>query len=85
MECRSSCGACCIAPSINTAIPNMPNGKKAGAPCRNLDPVTFQCLIWGQDDYPELCRKFQACCEICGQNRDYALLNITQLELATGS
>jgi hypothetical protein len=83
MECRSNCGACCIAPSIHTAIPNMPNGKKAGEYCNNLDPVTFQCSIWGKENYPKLCGNFQACSEICGESRDEALINITHLELAT--
>ncbi|MCC6439509.1 MAG: YkgJ family cysteine cluster protein, partial [Rhodanobacteraceae bacterium] len=26
MSCRSGCGACCIAPSISSPIPGMPNG-----------------------------------------------------------
>ena len=30
MECRSGCAACCIAPSISSAIPGMPDGKPAG-------------------------------------------------------
>ncbi|HNV09555.1 MAG TPA: YkgJ family cysteine cluster protein, partial [Dokdonella sp.] len=29
MSCRSGCGACCIAPSISSPIPGMPNGKPA--------------------------------------------------------
>jgi Fe-S-cluster containining protein len=27
LACRSGCGACCIAPSISSAIPGMPQGK----------------------------------------------------------
>ncbi|HFY5777145.1 TPA: YkgJ family cysteine cluster protein, partial [Salmonella enterica subsp. enterica serovar Typhimurium] len=27
MDCRSGCGACCIAPSISSPIPGMPYGK----------------------------------------------------------
>ena len=30
MECRTDCGACCIAPSISSPIPGMPQGKPAG-------------------------------------------------------
>ncbi|MFS9540720.1 YkgJ family cysteine cluster protein, partial [Klebsiella pneumoniae] len=26
MECRTDCGACCIAPSISSPIPGMPQG-----------------------------------------------------------
>ncbi|MGO2368564.1 MAG: YkgJ family cysteine cluster protein, partial [Serratia sp. (in: enterobacteria)] len=29
MDCRADCGACCIAPSISSPIPGMPNGKPA--------------------------------------------------------
>ncbi|MBF7801077.1 YkgJ family cysteine cluster protein, partial [Klebsiella pneumoniae] len=29
MECRTDCGACCIAPSISSPIPGMPQGKPA--------------------------------------------------------
>ncbi|MDU3889770.1 MAG: YkgJ family cysteine cluster protein, partial [Serratia liquefaciens] len=25
MDCRTDCGACCIAPSISSPIPGMPN------------------------------------------------------------
>lgn len=31
-ECRPGCGACCIAPSISSPIPGMPEGKAAGVP-----------------------------------------------------
>ena len=30
MDCRRNCGACCIAPSITSPIPGMPQGKPAG-------------------------------------------------------
>ena len=33
MDCRSDCGACCIAPSISSPIPGMPNGKPANTRC----------------------------------------------------
>jgi len=35
--CRAGCGACCIAPSISSAIPGMPDGKPAGVRCAQLD------------------------------------------------
>ena len=37
LACRSGCGACCIAPSITSPLPGMPQGKPAGVPCINLD------------------------------------------------
>lgn len=27
LDCRSGCGACCIAPSISSPIPGMPDGN----------------------------------------------------------
>ena len=30
LACRDGCGACCIAPSISSPIPDMPAGKPAG-------------------------------------------------------
>jgi Fe-S-cluster containining protein len=30
MDCRAGCGACCIAPSISSPIPGMPDGKLWG-------------------------------------------------------
>lgn len=83
MDCRLNCGACCIAPSIAQAIPNMPLGKAAGELCANLDPNTLQCLIWGQDNYPEFCRIYSPEVEFCGQNRDQALQILSILESET--
>jgi Fe-S-cluster containining protein len=37
LKCRDLCGACCIAPSISSSIPGMPNGKPAGVVCVHLD------------------------------------------------
>lgn len=37
MDCRSDCGACCIAPSISSPIPGMPLGKPANTRCVHLD------------------------------------------------
>ena len=36
IACRTGCGACCIAPSISSPIPGMPDGKPAGVPCVQL-------------------------------------------------
>ena len=37
MECREGCAACCIAPSITSALPGMPQGKPADIACVQLD------------------------------------------------
>ncbi|RVU86540.1 YkgJ family cysteine cluster protein [Leucothrix sargassi] len=83
MKCKPNCGACCIAPSISSALPNMPNGKKAGELCANLDPITFHCGIWGTDTYPLVCGDFKPSTESCGDNRDQALSALTYFEKAT--
>ncbi|WP_017444519.1 YkgJ family cysteine cluster protein [Gayadomonas joobiniege] len=82
MQCRAHCGACCIAPSISSKIPGMPNGKKAGELCVQLDSQ-YQCKIFGQPERPKVCREFQAEPQICGNNRDEALYIIEQLEIDT--
>lgn len=37
-ECRPGCGACCIAPSISSPIPGMPEGKGRRSPLRESGP-----------------------------------------------
>lgn len=83
MECRTSCAACCIAPSIHTPLPGMPAGKPAGHACVNLDSESLRCKIWNQPNYPDLCRRFQAQKDICGEDRDQALQILLFLEEAT--
>ena len=51
MKCREGCGACCIAPSISSPIPGMPNGKPAGERCVQLS-VENLCSIFGQPGAP---------------------------------
>ena len=79
MQCRTDCGACCIAPSISTAIPGMPNGKPAGHICVQLSKNN-QCKIFEQAQRPAVCLKFLPVLDVCGENREQALLNITLLE-----
>ena len=43
--CREGCAACCIAPSISSPIPGMPNGKPAGVRCVQLDNA-LRCLLF---------------------------------------
>lgn len=83
MECRSGCGACCIAPSIHSPYFGMPNGKKANEMCVHLQPHTFQCAIWGTQHYPETCLKFAPSEMFCGNNREEAIRILTDLEIAT--
>ncbi|MGF1694837.1 YkgJ family cysteine cluster protein [Vibrio lamellibrachiae] len=82
MDCRLGCGACCIAPSISSAIPGMPNGKPAGQRCIQLNDDNL-CKLFGKAERPKVCHIFQACPDICGKTTDEALLNITFLERVT--
>ncbi|MBC3830979.1 YkgJ family cysteine cluster protein [Undibacterium amnicola] len=80
--CRPSCAACCTAPSISSPIPGMPNGKPAGVPCVQLTP-DLRCAIFGQPERPDCCSGLQASLEMCGDNREYAMTWLAQLEVAT--
>ncbi len=81
-ECRLNCGVCCIAPSINSYIPGMPNGKKAGERCIQLDDHNL-CKIFDQPQRPALCDAFKADSEICGTSNQQAMENLIYLELVT--
>jgi len=82
MECRSGCGACCIAPSITSPLPGMPQGKPAGVPCVQLMP-DMRCAVFGQAERPDFCGGLQPHLEMCGTDRTAALLWLTQLDAAT--
>lgn len=82
MNCRLGCGACCIAPSISSPIPGMPNGKAAGERCIQLDDDNL-CKIFGQEQRPEVCSSFSAEEWICGKDNAQAMLIISDLEQAT--
>ncbi|MEO2266684.1 YkgJ family cysteine cluster protein [Pseudoalteromonas pernae] len=82
MDCRLGCGACCIAPSISSAIPGMPNGKKAGERCIQLDTNNL-CKLFGMPSRPEVCSQFSATEDVCGSNDAQAMWRITQLEALT--
>jgi len=82
MQCRNSCGACCIAPSITSALPGMPLGKPAGLPCVQLLP-DMRCAVFGKPERPAFCGGLQPSADMCGTNREAALLWLTQLDAAT--
>jgi len=76
------CGACCIAPSISSPIPGMPDGKPAGVPCINLTE-DYRCKIFGSDARPAVCREWTPSEEFCGTCREDAMKRITSLEEMT--
>ena len=65
MDCRPDCGACCIAPSISSAIPGMPHGKPAGVRCVQLGEDS-RCAIFGQPQRPACCAGLAPAPEMCG-------------------
>jgi uncharacterized protein len=82
MECRAGCGACCIAPSISSPIPGMPQGKPAGVRCVQLD-ADNRCRLFGDPRRPAVCAGLQPNAEMCGHTREQALAYLDRLELAT--
>ena len=81
MECRAGCGACCIAPSLSSPIPGMPNGKPAGIRCVQLSHDNL-CLLFGKPDRPNVCNSFPPG-EFCGGSTAEALQILTRMEEAT--
>ncbi len=84
MECRAGCGACCIAPSISSPIPGMPDGKPAGVRCVQLTDDN-RCKLFGRPERPAVCGALRPSEEMCGHSRQEALAYLTFLERATAS
>ena len=82
MSCRSGCGACCIAPSISSPIPGMPQGKPAGVRCVQLTD-DYRCAVFGKPERPEVCARLRPTIAMCGTNRDEAMQMLDALEVAT--
>lgn len=82
IECREGCGACCIAPSISSPIPGMPNGKPAGVRCIQLTDDNA-CKLFDKSERPEVCSKLRPSNEMCGNSTDEALQYLVQLESLT--
>jgi Fe-S-cluster containining protein len=80
--CRPNCAACCIAPSITSPIPGMPNGKPAGVPCIQL-LADDRCAIFGQPERPTCCSGLQASLEMCGNTKEAAITWLNHLEIQT--
>jgi len=82
MDCRIGCGACCIALSISSPIPGMPDGKAAGVRCVQLTEDNH-CLLFGQPERPEVCTRLRPSAEMCGTTTEEALAYLAELERAT--
>jgi hypothetical protein len=82
MDCRVGCGACCIALSISSPIPGMPNGKPAGVRCGQLTPDN-RCMLFDQPERPAVCVGLQPNAEMCGETAEEALAWLAELERLT--
>jgi len=76
------CGACCIALSISSPIPGMPDGKPAGVRCVQLTDDN-RCKLFGLPERPEVCVRLRPSVEMCGDSTEAALIYLTELEIAT--
>jgi len=81
-KCRPGCGACCIAISISTPLPGLPDGKPAGQPCPHLT-ASFLCSLYDSQLRPQVCRDLQPLPQMCGLDREEALAYLTELERLT--
>lgn len=60
----------------------MPNGKKAGERCVQLDE-NHLCRIFGQPERPKVCSAFGADAEVCGNDFSEAIKLLGWLEQQT--
>lgn len=82
MECRLGCGACCIAPSISSTIPGMPEGKPAGVRCIQLTNDN-KCKLFEKKERPAVCINLKPSNEMCGKTAREAYLYLENLEKLT--
>lgn len=82
MKCRIGCAACCIAPSISSPIPGMPEGKPAGVRCIQLTEEN-RCRIFGREERPAVCSSLKPSLEMCGNTDQEAMEYLELLERLT--
>ncbi len=82
MDCRPGCAACCIAPSISSPIPGMPQGKPAGVACVQLT-ADLRCALFGRPERPAVCGSLPPSPAMCGTSREQALRWLGVLEQDT--
>lgn len=78
MECRSGCGACCIAPSISPCAA-LPEGKPAGVVCPHLT-AELRCRLFGRPERPQACVGLRPAPDMCGASREQALVTLSTWE-----
>ena len=82
MQCRSGCGACCIAPSISPSHPALPEGKPAGVRCPHLT-AEIRCALFGRPERPAPCVGLRPSDEMCGASPDEAMATLARWEALT--
>lgn len=82
MQCRIGCAACCISPSISSAIPGMPEGKPAGIRCIQLTKDN-KCAIFDSPQRPKVCVNLQPSEEMCCGSDHDAIMRLSQWEIET--
>jgi hypothetical protein len=60
----------------------MPNGKPAGVRCVQLTD-DYRCAVFGQPGRPSCCSGLTASLEMCGNDREFALTWLADLERST--
>jgi uncharacterized protein len=81
MECRSGCGACCIAPSISPCEA-LPHGKPSGVRCPHLGD-DIRCRLFGTPERPAVCTSLRPQPEMCGTSVDDAMATLIGWERLT--
>lgn len=81
MECRR-CGACCIAISLSSSIPGMPEGKQHGTRCVDLTPENL-CSLFDRPTRPAVCIEFRPMPDTCGNSFEEALKLMAEMESRT--
>ncbi len=82
LDCRTGCGACCIAPSISSPIPGMPEGKPAGVRCVQLTADNL-CRLFSRPERPGVCVRLRPDAEMCGRTAGEAMARLTEIESLT--
>lgn len=63
-------------------MPGLPHGKPAGVPCPHLD-ADLRCRLFGRPERPAVCASLAPSLEMCGHDRERAMIWLTALESAT--
>ncbi|OEF96352.1 YkgJ family cysteine cluster protein [Desulfuribacillus alkaliarsenatis] len=82
MDCRENCGACCIAITISSPMPGLPEGKEAGVRCPHLT-IDKKCKIFNLPERPKVCNDLKPSEEMCGESFEDALAYLRYLEQET--